>query len=120
MNFPAYQPVGLVESLNLRSHWMPFSANRAFQKDPRIIVGAQGNWLYDDKGRQIFDSLSGLWTCGAGHSREEIQQAVSRQLGTLDYSPAFQFGHPLSFQLAEKIAALTPGNLNHVIFTDSG
>ena len=120
MNFPAYQPVGLVESLNLRSHWMPFSANRAFQKDPRIIVEAKGNWLFDDKGRKIFDSLSGLWTCGAGHSREEIQQAVSKQLGTLDYAPAFQFGHPLSFQLAEKIATLTPGDLNHVFFTNSG
>lgn len=120
MNFPAYQPVGMTESLNLRAHWMPFSANRAFQKDPRIIVGAQGNYLYDDKGRQIFDSLSGLWSCGAGHGREEIQQAVARQLGTLDYAPAFQFAHPLSFQLAEKIVALTPESLNHVFFTNSG
>lgn len=120
MNFPAYQPVGLVDSLNLRSHWMPFSANRAFQKDPRIIVEAKGNWLFDDRGRKIFDSLSGLWTCGAGHCREEIQQAVAKQLGTLDYAPAFQFGHPLSFQLAEKIATLTPGELNHVFFTNSG
>src|SRR5690606_21260294 len=92
----------------------------ALHKDPRIIVGAQGNWLYDDKGRKIFDSLSGLWCCGAGHAREEIQQAVSRQLGTLDYAPAFQFAHPLSFQLAEKITALTPAGLNHVFFTDSG
>lgn len=120
MNFPAFQNVGLVESLNLKSHWMPFTANRALQKDPRIIVGAQGNWLYDDKGRKVFDSLSGLWCCGAGHAREEIQQAVSRQLGTLDYAPAFQFAHPLSFQLAEKITALTPGSLNHVFFTNSG
>ena len=120
MNFPAYQPAGLVESLNLRSHWIPFSANRAFHKDPRIIVKAEGNWLYDNTGRRIFDSLSGLWTCGAGHARPEIQQAVARQLGTLDYSPAFQFAHPLSFQLAEKIAALTPKGLDHVFFTNSG
>lgn len=120
MNYPAFQTVGLVESLNLKAHWMPFTANRALHKDPRIIVGAQGNWLYDDKGRKVFDSLSGLWCCGAGHAREEIQQAVSRQLGTLDYAPAFQFAHPLSFQLAEKITALTPAGLNHVFFTDSG
>lgn len=106
--------------LNLRSHWMPFSSNRNFQKDPRIIVSAHGSWLVDDQGRKIYDSLSGLWTCGAGHSRPEIQQAVSRQLGTLDYSPAFQYGHRLSFQLADKIAELTPGNLNHVFFTGSG
>ncbi len=120
MNFPAFEPVGLVESLNLRSHWIPFSANRAFHKDPRIIVGAQGNWFYDNKGRKIFDGLSGLWTCGAGHGRKEIQEAVAKQLGTLDYAPAFQFAHPLSFQLAEKIVTLMPQGLNHVFFTNSG
>ncbi|MGV7961177.1 aspartate aminotransferase family protein [Photorhabdus tasmaniensis] len=108
------------ESLNLKSHWMPFSANRNFHRDPRLIVAAEGQWLKDDKGRQIYDSLSGLWTCGAGHTRTEIQQAVAAQLSTLDYSPGFQFGHPLSFQLAEKIANLTPGDLNHVFFTSSG
>jgi beta-alanine--pyruvate transaminase len=110
----------LHESLNLRAHWLPFSANRAFHKDPRIIVGAQGCWLYDIEGRKIYDSLPGLWTCGAGHGRQEIQQAVSAQLGALDYAPAFQFAHPLSFQLAEKIAELTPGRLDHVFFTNSG
>ena len=120
MNFPAFTPAGLHESLNLRAYWLPFSANRAFQKDPRLIVGAQGCWLYDIQGRKIYDSLSGLWTCGAGHCRQEIQQAVSAQLGALDYSPAFQFAHPLAFQLAEKIAALTPEQLHHVFFTNSG
>lgn len=120
MNFPAFNPPGLGQSLNLRAHWMPFSANRAFQQDPRIIVRGEGNWLYDAEGRKIFDSLSGLWTCGAGHCREEIQQAVAKQLGTLDYSPAFQYAHPLSFQLAEKMTALLPGTLDHVFFTDSG
>ena len=107
-------------SLNLQAHWMPFSANRIFQRDPRFIVAAQGRWLTDDKGRQIFDSLSGLWTCGAGHTRNEIQEAVAKQLGTLDYSPGFQYGHPLSFQLADKIAQRMPGDLNHVFFTGSG
>lgn len=107
-------------SLNLQAHWMPFSANRNFQRDPRFIVAAEGRWLTDDKGRQIFDSLSGLWTCGAGHTRSDIQQAVAKQLGTLDYSPGFQYGHPLSFQLADKIASHMPGELNHVFFTGSG
>src|SRR5690606_322903 len=120
MNYPAFQPAGLVESLNLRSHWIPFSANRAFHKDPRLVVKAEGNWLYDSEGRKILDSLSGLWTCGAGHARKEIQEAVSQQLGTLDYAPAFQFSHPLAFQLADKITALTPASLNHVFFTNSG
>lgn len=108
------------DTLNLRAHWMPFSANRAFQRDPRIIVAAEGSWLIDDEGRKVYDSLSGLWTCGAGHCRQEIQQAVARQLGTLDYSPAFQYAHPLSFQLAEKIVELTPPGLDHVFFTGSG
>ncbi|MBI3144692.1 MAG: aspartate aminotransferase family protein [Pseudogulbenkiania sp.] len=109
-----------VSDLNLRAHWMPFTANRNFQRDPRIIIGAQGNYLTDSDGRQIFDSLSGLWCCGAGHSRSEIAEAVYKQLGTLDYSPAFQFGHPLSFQLADKIASMTPAGLDHVFFTNSG
>ncbi|SFU96274.1 aspartate aminotransferase family protein [Xenorhabdus koppenhoeferi] len=108
------------QSLNFKAHWMPFSANRHFQKDPRIIVSAEGNWLVDDQGRRIYDSLSSLWTCGAGHSRTEINQAISKQLDTLDYSPGFQYAHPLSFKLADKIASLMPDDLNHVFFTNSG
>ncbi len=108
------------QDLNLKAHWMPFSANRQFQQDPRLIVSADGHWLIDDKGRRIYDSLSGLWTCGAGHSRSEIRQAASEQLGTLDYSPGFQYAHPLSFRLADKIAQQMPGNLDHVFFTNSG
>ncbi|WP_174875144.1 aspartate aminotransferase family protein [Vogesella oryzae] len=109
-----------VSDLNLDAQWMPFTANRAFKRDPRIIVGAEGNYFIDDKGRRIFDSLSGLWTCGAGHNRAEIQEAVSRQLGTLDYAPGFQYGHPLAFRLADKIASIMPDGLNHVLFTGSG
>lgn len=107
-------------SLNYQAHWMPFSANRNFHKDPRMIVGAKGSYLIDSTGREVYDSLSGLWTCGAGHTLSEIQQAVSTQLAKLDYSPAFQFGHPLSFQLAERIIQLMPEKLQHVFFTDSG
>lgn len=110
----------LASQLKLEAHWMPFSANRNFHRDPRLIVAAEGSWLTDADGRRIYDSLSGLWTCGAGHSRSEIQQAVAKQLGTLDYSPGFQFGHPLSFQLAEQVAAKLPGDLNHLFFTNSG
>ncbi len=106
--------------INYQAHWMPFSANRNFAKDPRMIVGAKRSYLIDDSGREIFDSLSGLWTCGAGHTLPEIQQAVSAQLGQLDYSPAFQFGHPLSFKLADKIVQHMPEKLQHVFFTNSG
>lgn len=120
MNLPHSIPESQNMSLKLDAHWMPFTANRQFQRDPRIIVGASGSWLTDSDGRQVYDSLSGLWTCGAGHCRTEIQVAVARQLGTLDYSPGFQFAHPLSFQLAERIAERLPGTLDHVFFTNSG
>lgn len=120
MNHPSLQPASLAEQLKLDAHWMPFSANRNFHRDPRLIIGAEGNWLIDEQGRRIYDSLCGLWTCGAGHARKEIQDAVAKQIGTLDYSPGFQYGHPLSFRLAERIGELTPGDLNHVFFTGSG
>ncbi|MGE8064925.1 aspartate aminotransferase family protein [Pseudomonas sp. NPDC089569] len=120
MNQALQTRIPLASGLQLESHWMPFSSNRNFRKDPRFIVGAKGNWLIDEQGREVFDGLSGLWTCGAGHSRREIADAVAKQLVTLDYSPAFQYGHPLSFKLSEKIASLTPGDLNHVFFTGSG
>jgi beta-alanine--pyruvate transaminase len=104
----------------LEAHWMPYTGNRQFKNDPRIIVGAEGAYYIDDHGRRIFDGLSGLWCCGAGHNRPEIAEAVHRQLQTLDYSPGFQYGHPLSFQLANKIKAMTPDGLDYVFFTGSG
>lgn len=104
----------------LEAHWMPFTGNRQFKDNPRLLERADGVYYYDTTGRQIFDGLSGLWTCGAGHNRPEIVEAVSRQVSRLDYSPGFQYGHPLSFQLANKIVALTPPALDHVFFTDSG
>lgn len=104
----------------LDAHWMPFTGNRNFKANPRMIVSAQGAYYTDIDGRQILDGLSGLWTCGLGHCREEITQAVARQIGQLDYAPAFQFGHPLSFELANRIKAFMPQGLDHVFFTASG
>ncbi|MBT8146066.1 MAG: aminotransferase class III-fold pyridoxal phosphate-dependent enzyme [Gammaproteobacteria bacterium] len=104
----------------LESHWMPFTGNRQFKDNPRLMQKAEGVYYYDTDGRQIFDGLSGLWTCGAGHGRPEIVEAVSRQVAELDYSPGFQYGHPLSFQLANKLVGMTPEGLDYVFFTDSG
>lgn len=104
----------------LDAHWMPFTGNREFKKDPRLLVSAKGHYYTDADGRQIFDALSGLWTCGAGHGRPEIAEAVSQQVQQLDYAPAFQYGHPKSFQLAERITDLMPEGLNRVFFTGSG
>jgi beta-alanine--pyruvate transaminase len=102
------------------SYWMPFTARNGFLKDPRIITGADGCHLLTKDGRRVFDSLSGLWCCGFGHNRPEIADAVSNQLRTLDYSPAFQYAHPLVFELAERLTALAPEPLQHAFFTNSG
>ncbi len=104
----------------LESHWMPYTANRSFKQNPRMMVSAQGCYYTDNHGRKIFDGLSGLWTCGLGHGRTEIAEAIGRQAATLDFSPAFQYGHPLSFELANKIRELTPEGLDYVFFTGSG
>ena len=104
----------------LEAHWMPFTGNRQFKNQPRLMAAAKGAYYTDVNGKQIFDGLSGLWTCGAGHGRDEITAAVSRQIATLDYSPGFQFGHTLSFELANKVVELTPKGLDYVFFTDSG
>jgi beta-alanine--pyruvate transaminase len=104
----------------LDAHWMPFTGNREFKQHPRMIVAAEGAYYIDSDGKKILDGLSGLWCTGLGHARREIIEAVSRQMATLDYAPAFQFGHPMSFALANKIKELTPAGLDYVFFTGSG
>ncbi len=104
----------------LDAHWMPYTANREFKANPRMIVAASGCYFTDGDGRKIFDGLSGLWCSGLGHGRREIAEAIGHQASKLDYAPAFQFGHPLSFELANKIKELTPEGLDHVFFTGSG
>ncbi|WP_246590140.1 aspartate aminotransferase family protein [Marinobacterium ramblicola] len=113
------ESAGLTQA-QLDAYWMPYTSNREFKANPRIITSAEGAYLIDAEGRRILDGLSGLWTCGAGHNRPEIAEAVAKQLRTLDYAPAFQYGHPLAFQLAEKVASLAPEGMNKVFFTNSG
>jgi len=102
------------------AYWMPFTARNGYLNDPRVITGANGCYLHTDDGRQVFDSLSGLWCCGFGHNRPEIAEAVYQQLQTLDYSPAFQFAHPGVLALAEKLTSMAPAPLEHAFFTNSG
>lgn len=104
----------------LEAYWMPYTGNRQFKQDPRMIVSGEGSWLVDDDGRRIFDGLSGLWTCGLGHGRKKIAEAVEKQLRTLDFGPSFQYGHPVAFELADRIRQMAPGNLDYVFFTNSG
>jgi len=104
----------------LEAHWMPYTGNRQFKDDPRIITSAEGVWYTDDKGRRILDGHSGLWTSGLGHGRKEISEAVAQQINTLDFAPPFQFGHPPAFELADRIKGLMPEDLDYVFFTNSG
>jgi beta-alanine--pyruvate transaminase len=104
----------------LEAHWMPYTGNRQFKDDPRIITSAEGVWYTDDKGRRVLDGHSGLWTSGLGHGRKEISEAVAQQINTLDFAPPFQFGHPPAFELADRIKGLMPEDLDYVFFTNSG
>ena len=104
----------------LAAHWMPFTGNRDFKANPRLIRAAEGHYYIDAAGRRVFDGLSGLWCCGLGHSRSEISAAITKQAADLDYAPAFQFGHHASFVLANKIVEHMPAGLNRVFFTGSG
>ncbi len=104
----------------LDAFWMPFTANRQFKDAPRMLQGASGMYYQSTDGRKILDGVAGLWCCNAGHGRQEIAEAVSRQISTLDFAPTFQMGHPLAFELADRLAEITPDGLNRVFFTNSG
>ena len=104
----------------LESLWMPFTPNRQFKKDPRLLVEAQGMYYTAHDGRRILDGIAGLWCCNAGHCHPRIVAAVREQVGQLDYATAFNLGHPAAFELAGRVAGLTPGPLDHVFFVNSG
>lgn len=105
---------------NLDHQWMPFTDNREFQRAPQLFVRAKGLSYWTADGRELLDGSSGLFCSAAGHGRSEIAEAVSRQLMTLDFTPHFQRGSPLSFELAERLSELLPEGLNKLFFTNSG
>ncbi|MBK9080629.1 MAG: aspartate aminotransferase family protein [Rhizobiales bacterium] len=110
-----------VEAPNdLEAFWMPFTPNRAFKKKPRMIARAKDMYYYTPDGRAVIDSSAGLWCANAGHNREVIVKAIQAQAAELDFAPNFQFGHPKVFQLASRIAALAPADLDYVFFANSG
>ena len=113
----ANAPLGRAE---LEAFWMPFTANRQFKANPRMLARAEGMHYWTPEGRQILDAVAGLWCVNAGHGRKEIAEAVSRQIATMEYAPPFQMGHPGAFQLANDVVGSLPGGLDHVFFTNSG
>jgi beta-alanine--pyruvate transaminase len=104
----------------LEAFWLPFTPNREFKSKPRMLAGARGMFYSDEQGRELLDGLAGLWCSLAGHGRAEIADAIAAQARELDFAPAFQFGHPKAFELATRLAAMAPGDLDHVFFCTSG
>lgn len=105
---------------DLDAYWMPFTANRQFKANPRMVVGADGMHFKLSDGRDLMDGIAGLWCCNAGHNRPRIVEAIQKQAAELDYAPAFQMGHPKQFELASRLARMMPGDLNKIFFTNSG
>jgi len=106
---------------NLEPYWMPFTWNREFKKHPKLIAGADGMYYKSHDGREILDGTAGLWCVNAGHNRRRIVEAVQAQVARLDYAPSFQLGHPIAFQLANRLVQMAPhGAYDHVFFANSG
>jgi len=92
------------------------------QRDARTaIVAAKGAYVTDSEGNRLIDGIGGLWCVNVGHGRDEIIDAITTQLQTLDYySTFYNFTHPTAAALAAKLAELAPGTLNRVYFGNSG
>ncbi len=112
------KPAGL--DFDLEAFWMPFTANRQFKANPRLLVAAEGMYYTAEDGRKILDGVAGLWCVNAGHGRKKITEAVQKQVAELDFAPGFQMGHPGAFRLAHRLAEIAPAPLKHVFFTNSG
>jgi beta-alanine--pyruvate transaminase len=106
--------------ISLDEYWMPFTPNRDFKADPKMVVRAEGMYYWNDRGGKLIDAASGMFCVNAGHGRKEIAEAVHRQLSELDFIAPFLRGHPKSFELAQRVAELTPGDLNRIFFVNSG
>jgi len=105
---------------DLNAFWMPFTANRQFKKSPRMFVAAKDMHYTTADGRQVLDGTAGLWCCNAGHCRPKITEAIQKQAAELDYAPAFQMGHPIAFELANRLIEIAPKGIEHAFFTNSG
>jgi beta-alanine--pyruvate transaminase len=109
-----------MQNHSLDAFWMPFTANRDFKQAPRMLSRAKDMHYWTPEGREVLDGTSGLWCVNAGHSRPRIAEAIARQAAEMDFAPPFQMGHPLAFELADRLQHLSPPGLNRIFFTNSG
>ncbi len=105
---------------DLEAYWMPFTGNRFFKKHPRLVVRAKGMYCWTHDGKQLLDTIAGLWCCNAGHCHPKIVEAIQNQAETLDYATAFQLGHPKVFELANKLTDIAPDGFDYAFFVNSG
>jgi beta-alanine--pyruvate transaminase len=105
---------------SLDGFWMPFTSNRAFKADPRMVVRAKGMHYYAPDGRAILDATAGLWCVAAGHCQPRIVEAIQRAAGELDYASNFNLGSPTAFEFANRLGEILPSGLDRIFFTNSG
>ena len=105
---------------DLSQFWMPFTSNREFKAAPRLLVSAKGMYYKSHDGRDILDGSAGLWCVNIGHGHPKVVEAIKAQTDTLEFTPSFQFSQPLSFELAQKIASMTPEGMDRIFYTNSG
>jgi adenosylmethionine-8-amino-7-oxononanoate aminotransferase len=106
-----------------RDHlWMHFTRQGPLAQgaDVPIIVKGKGHHIWDDKGRQYFDGLSGLFVVNAGHGRKRLAEVAAKQAEELAFFPLWSYAHPAAIELADKLASYAPGDLNKVFFTTGG
>ena len=108
------------ENLNLDNYWLPFTPNKKFKANPRLLTSAKGMYYKTDDDREVLDGIAGLWCTNAGHCHPKIVEAVQNQVAELDYATAFNMSHPKAFELAEKISSLTPEGLDRIFYGTSG
>jgi beta-alanine--pyruvate transaminase len=105
---------------DMQAYWMPYTPNRYFRKNPKVMASAKGVYYTDDHGRKLFDGASGLWTSPLGHGDPRIIEAIQKQYQTMDYVPAFQMASKETFRLANRITQYAPADLGKVFFVNSG
>ena len=105
---------------SMASFWMPFTNNRDYKTDPRLLVSAEGMYYRDVDGKRVLDGTAGLWCVPCGHAQPQIVEAIATMAGQLDFAPTFQMGHPSAFELAEQLMAFSGHKFGHVFYTSSG